>query len=416
MDVSAASLARILHQSSLEFPNMEALNRLLDRIGSLADTRTIDWLRYVGVLVWLLTAVPLIILPWLLPEKPSAGQIGGWWSAAILFLLVLWHPIIRERRQAAFWKRVLIMLVLSVSAFGVTHFSQTGLGSLLAMLVAALLPWLLPMLIGIVWVICLALAFSVWIAFSPEGSWILALVFLLMNLGLTSFPYIASLLALQQMRARAELRRVNSQLLATQSLLADNTRIAERVRISRELHDLVGHHLTALSLNLEVASHTSEGKSSEHVDKAASIARLLLADVREVVSDMRHDTEVDLRQTLEMLADGVPDLSIHLDIPEALSRTDPKRAQILLRCAQELVTNAVRHAQAGNLWISLLEGDEGLILKARDDGRGAVNLVPGNGISGMRERLREMGGRLDIATRPGAGFQVKAWLPVEEGS
>src|SRR5690554_1835644 len=121
---------------------MEALNRLIDRIGSLADTRTIDWLRYVGVLVWLLTAVPLIILPWLLPEKPSAGQIGGWWSAAILFLLVLWHPIIRERRQAAFWKRVLIMLVLSVSAFGVTHFSQTGLGSLLAMLVAALLPWL----------------------------------------------------------------------------------------------------------------------------------------------------------------------------------------------------------------------------------------------------------------------------------
>jgi signal transduction histidine kinase len=117
-----------------------------------------------------------------------------------------------------------------------------------------------------------------------------------------------------------------------------------------------------------------------------------------------------------MLAAGVPDLNIHLEIPSDLGLTDPKRAQILLRCAQELITNAVRHAQAGNLWISLSEESDGIILKARVDGRGAPNLVPGNGISGMRERLRELGGRLDIAKRPGAGFQVKAWLPTEQAT
>lgn len=389
------------------------LQRLVDRLGSLAEIRTIDWLRYVGVLVWLLTAIPLILLPWLLPEKPESNAIAGWWSAAVLFLLVLWHPVIGQQRGAAFWKRVLAMLVLSISALGVTHFTQSGLGSLLGMMVAALLPWVLPMVIGIGWVIGLALAFSLWIMFSPQGSWLLVLVYLLMNLGLTSFPFIASLLALKQMQARAELRRVNSELLATQSLLTENTRIAERVRISRELHDLVGHHLTALTLNLEVASHTSEGKPREHIDQAASIARLLLADVREVVSDMRSDDRVNLRQALEMLASGVPDLEIHLDVPENLAQTDPKRAQILLRCAQELITNTVRHAQASTLRISLTEGEHGLVLKARDDGRGAPNLIPGNGISGMRERLRELGGRLDIATRPGAGFQVKAWIPVE---
>lgn len=389
------------------------LQRLVDRLGSLAEIRTIDWLRYVGVLVWLLTAIPLILLPWLLPEKPEPNAIAGWWSAAVLFLLVLWHPVIGQQRGAAFWKRVLAMLVLSISALGVTHFTHSGLGSLLGMMVAALLPWVLPMVIGIGWVIGLALAFSLWIMFSPQGSWLLVLVYLLMNLGLTSFPFIASLLALKQMQARAELRRVNSELLATQSLLTENTRIAERVRISRELHDLVGHHLTALTLNLEVASHTSEGKPREHIDQAASIARLLLSDVREVVSDMRSDDRVNLRQALEMLASGVPDLEIRLDVPENLAQTDPKRAQILLRCAQELITNTVRHAQASTLWISLTEGEHGLVLKARDNGRGAPNLIPGNGISGMRERLRELGGRLDIATRPGAGFQVKAWIPVE---
>ena len=392
------------------------LKQILERLGSLSEIRSIDWLRYVGVLIWFLTAFPLVLLPWMLPEQPDQSDIAGWWSAALLFLLVLWHPIIGQQRAAPFWQRVIVMLVLSISAFGVTYFTNTGLGSLLAMLVAALLPWILPLVFGIPWVICLALAFSIWIIFSPGGSWLLVLVYLLMNLGLTSFPFIASLLALKQMQARAELRRVNSELLATQSLLTENTRIAERVRISRELHDLVGHHLTALTLNLEVASHTTEGKPREHVDQAASIARLLLADVREVVSDMRRDDQVDLRQALEMLAAGVPDLQIHLDIPSDLALTDPKRAQILLRCAQELITNAVRHAQAGNLWISLSEDHDGIILKARDDGRGAPNLVPGNGISGMRERLRELGGRLDIATRPGAGFQVKAWLPTEQAT
>lgn len=392
------------------------LKQLLERLGSLTEIRSIDWLRYVGLLIWFLTAFPLILLPWLLPEKPSASDIAGWWSAAVLFLLVLWHPIIGRQRTAPFWQRVIVMLVLSLAAFGVTHFTHTGLGSLLGMLVAALLPWVLPLVIGISWVICLALAFSVWIIFSPEGSWLLVLVYLLMNLGLTSFPFIASLLALKQMQARAELRRVNSELLATQSLLTDNTRIAERVRISRELHDLIGHHLTALTLNLEVASHTTQGKPREHVDQAASIARLLLADVREVVSDMRRDDRVDLRQALDMLSAGVPDLNIHLDIPPDLALTDPKRAQILLRCAQELITNAVRHAQAKNLWITLSQDSQGVVLKARDDGRGTPNLVPGNGISGMRERLRELGGRLDIATRPGAGFQVKAWLPMEQTS
>lgn len=337
----------------------------------------------------------------------------GWWSGAILFLLAMWHPAIPRQRQEAFWKRVVVLLVMSVSAFAVGYFTRSGIGSLLAMLVAALLPWMMPFVIGLGWILCLAVAFSLWALFSPEGSWLLALVFFLMNLGLTSFPFIASLLALRQVRARAELRRVNSELLATQSLLTENTRIAERVRISRELHDLIGHHLTALSLNLEVASHLTEGKAREHVEQAGSIARLLLADVREVVSDMRRDDRVDLRNALETLAEGVPELDIHLDIPEELSQTDPRRAQILLRCAQEVITNTVRHAQAANLWISLIAGDDGLVLRARDDGRGSPDLVPGNGINGMRERLRELGGRLDIATRPGAGFQIKAWLPLE---
>jgi signal transduction histidine kinase len=392
------------------------LDALLSRIRNIGELKPIEWLRYVGLLIWLLTAIPLLFMPWLMPESPQPHRVIGWWSGGVLFLLALWHPIVPLQRQGPFWKRVLILLVMSIAAFAVSYFTRSAIGSLLAMLVAALLPWMLPLIIGIGWVFFLAIVFSVWVIFVPEGTWLILLVYLLLNLGLTSFPFIASLLALKQVKARAELRRVNSELLATQSLLTQNTRIAERVRISRDLHDLVGHHLTALSLNLEVASHVSEGKAREHVEQAASIARLLLADVREVVSDMRSDDQVDLRAALNTLAEGVPELNIHLDIPDEWSTTDPRRAQILLRCAQEVITNAVRHAQATNLWICLTSGQDGLVLRARDDGCGSPDLLPGNGINGMRERLRELGGRLDIATRPGAGFQVKAWLPQENST
>lgn len=380
----------------------------------LADFQPVDWLRLFALLTWGAAVVPLALYPLLVREPAGTHAVVGMWSGALLFLLALFHPVIRQQRRSALWRRIGVVLLMSISAFAVSYFTRSGVGSLLAVVVAALLPWLLPMVLGIGWVFFLALAFGVWVLFVPDGSWVLMLVFFFMNLGLTLFPFIASTLALRQMQARSELRRVNSELLATQSLLAENTRIAERVRISRELHDLVGHHLTALTLNLEVASHTTEGKSKEHVDQAASIARLLLSDVREVVSDMRRDDQVDLRQALQMLAEGVPDLCIHLDIPDHLSLTDPKRAQILLRCAQEVITNTARHASAANLWISLEVGDDGLSLRARDDGRGVIDLVPGNGLNGMRERLRELGGRVDIATRPGAGFQIRAWMPMEK--
>ena len=389
-------------------------DKLLQSLSRLGELQPVDWLRYMGFMVWLLVAIMLLVIPLASAEPPVTYRVVGWWAGAAMFLMAFLHPAVRLQLRSAFWQRVLLLAVMSLAAFAVNYFTRFGLGSLLAMVVAALLPWMLPALLGMAWVGALAVFFGGWVVFFPGVSWLLALIFILMTLALTLFPFIASLLALQQVQARADLRRVNSELLATQSLLAENTRIAERVRISRDLHDLVGHHLTALTLNLEVASHTTDGKGKAHVDKAASVARLLLADVREVVSDLRRDGQVKLKQALEVLADGVPELNIHLDIPDHLSQTDPRHAQILLRCAQEVITNAVRHANAVNLWISLESGRDGVALRARDDGRGAHELMPGNGLNGMRERLRELGGRLDISTGPGLGFQLRAWMPLEK--
>ena len=75
------------------------------------------------------------------------------------------------------------------------------------------------------------------------------------------------------------------------------------------------------------------------------------------------------------------------------------------------MTNAARHSGAEHLWITLRRGDEGLELSARDDGRGRERVDLGLGLSGLEQRLRALGGRLEVSSSPGRGFQVRAWLP-----
>src|SRR5690606_3512456 len=116
---------------------------------------------------------------------------------------------------------------------------------------------------------------------------------------------VTALVARQQAQAREEQRQLNAELRATRLLLAESARINERTRISRELHDLLGHHLTALSLNLEVAGHLTEGRAKEHVGQAHTLARLLLTDVREAVSHLRVEKAIDLALTLRPLAQNI---------------------------------------------------------------------------------------------------------------
>jgi signal transduction histidine kinase len=198
-------------------------------------------------------------------------------------------------------------------------------------------------------------------------------------------------------------------------LLAESARINERTRISRELHDLLGHHLTALSLNLEVAGHLAEGKAQEHVNQAHTLARLLLSDVREAVSRLRDDDAIDMAATLLPLADNVPGLEIAMEMPSPFLLDDPERAHVLLRCTQEIITNAVRHAHAKQLRLCYQLGGGMVTLQARDDGRGADSPQNGNGLRGIRERLAAYGGKVDITTAAGRGFAVDIRMPLEEG-
>jgi signal transduction histidine kinase len=85
---------------------------------------------------------------------------------------------------------------------------------------------------------------------------------------------------------------------------------------------------------------------------------------------------------------------------------------VILRCAQEIITNTVRHAGATRLRLEVQPEGSGVFIRSQDDGQGADAVAVGNGLRGMRERLEHYGGRLAITTARGEGFAVNAWLPL----
>jgi signal transduction histidine kinase len=375
-------------------------------------------LRYAGLFTWAVVGIPLLLNSWYFPEgEPeqllaSAPDIYGSTIAYFVFGIAYWL-VTRDlgvRRPRKF--DIALLAVLTIAAIAFSKLTGTGLGSILLMLVSGVIPWLMPLGVGVAWLILqhvpLVPVFE-GLGFTP----VFAVLQAVMYVGYSSFTFITGLVAKQQAQAREEQRRLNAELRATRALLAESSRMSERLRISRELHDLLGHHLTALSLNLEVAGHLTEGKAQDHVRQSHTLAKLLLTDVREAVSEMREERGIDLTNAIRVLAEGVPALDVRLDLPEILQIEDPEAAQVLLRCAQEIITNTVRHAGATQLSLSLSQGEGGLRLQAKDDGRGAEGATPGNGLRGMRERLSACGGRVDIITAPGQGFALDVRIPLE---
>ena len=227
------------------------------------------------------------------------------------------------------------------------------------------------------------------------------------------FVFTADTLRTEMETSRA-LDQANRELGAAQAIVANTVRDAERMRISRELHDAWAHELTALRLQLEIASHVAEpGRAKDHVMQAQGLAGALLGQVRDVVSTLRDADNFDFRDALEALAQSVPTLAVNVQVSPDI-RLGPQQAHALIRCAQEAVTNVIKHADAANLWLTVTADADGVRLIARNDGRARPSAsTPGSGLLGMRERMESLGGRLAVRSGGGSGFTIDAWLPAQ---
>jgi signal transduction histidine kinase len=372
------------------------------------------WLKLAGYATWLVGGlVPLV--------EMAAGDVTG--PAAPVFLAAfaifgaglvtfLECPSFLGRRGMA--TRLALIVVQSVAALAMVYVSGNGTTAAVLVVVAAEAPYVLPPQAA--WPVVAVNTVLLGFIFGLRASWVQALSTAISLGGFQLFALATSYLALRERAAREDLARSHAELLATRSLLEENTRVSERVRIARDLHDTLGHHLTALSLQLDVASRLGGGQAAKHVEQAHAIAKLLLSDVREVVSQMRDSSHLDLGDAVRALAGGAGGLHIHLNMPESVDVDDAAQAQVLLRCVQEIITNAARHAAARNLWIRIERRSDGIALHARDDGRGAAEVTWGNGLTGMRERFEEHAGRVEFTSAAGRGFEVHGFMPRAEAA
>lgn len=374
-------------------------------------------LQYAGLFTWVMVGIPLVyawhqgVADNSLFSKSMIGWVSSFLAFGFLYIMVSGNLRVYSRG----WRDGLYLFFLTISAIAVSYYSSTGLGSVLLMVIAGILPWLLPLPVGMGWLIFSQLMVIPVFVFGPmDLTWWEALMQSLLYAGFSSFVFVTGYVAMLQATAREDQRRLNAELRATRTLLAETSRVGERVRISRELHDLLGHHLTALSLNLEVASHLTEGKAQEHVKQSHSLAKLLLSDVREAVSEMRHKGSIDILASIVPLFSSVPQLHIDFKSDPTLVLEDPVIAQTVLRCVQEILTNTIKHANAKKLELSLQILGNLLILKSQDDGCGVTLAKLGNGLQGMKERVSALHGEMLIETMLGRGFNVCITLPLGE--
>jgi len=358
-----------------------------------------------GVATWLAIGVPVLV-----SFKPSLKYFI-WLLVYVLFILIFsFHSA--KLLQRLFKKEIVVLLVLTFLAV-IAQFTLTdyGLMPILFVLTVVIAAYTLALRQGFYWAIfqsSIIFASLLSIGANVFDSFITAIAYF----GFQAFALFSTYALINEAKAKMELSQANAELRATQELIKESGQINERLRISRELHDLIGHQLTALSLNLEVAKHLADGKLKEHISTAQALNKNLLTDLREVVSSMRDSQEIDLQKVLNGLIENVPIPKIHLEIAEDLAVSDPNRAHVIVRLVQELITNAIKHSQAKNLWISIELNNYQINIKARDDGRGASNLAAGNGLRGMSERLLDFGGNLTFSSELGHGFNLEASLPV----
>jgi signal transduction histidine kinase len=230
-------------------------------------------------------------------------------------------------------------------------------------------------------------------------------------LGFQAFAIVTAALAKAESELREDQARINAELVSTRELLRESTKLGERMRISRELHDSVGHHLTALCLHLEAALNGPPDRSSEVIQHARVAATSALEEVRSVVSAMQGGEDINLDAALRMLAERIPRVRLNLSVPEELRITNATCANSILRCVQEITTNTLKHSDATNLWVSLELHEGDIEIEARDDGHGTERAEPGFGLIAMQQRFEELGGAVSFEPGVEQGFMVRAWLP-----
>ncbi len=356
--------------------------------------------------VWLVAlAASCLEMSFLEQQTPKGYAVL---SLFLLFGLGIGLQVRREKRGNTSLDGLASLLAQALAIVGLALLTTRGSSLVLLTLLAAQLPMVLAprravAVLLVVQVVVTSIALS---RFGPEN--VLGIV---AHFGFQYFALFTMILALSERKTRISLSRTANELGTARLLLTHTAKQNERLRIARDIHDTVGHHLAALNLRLELATNLSGEELTNEIRAARALSHVLATDVRETVMNYRDLEKFDLRELLNHLGKNIPGVSINCEGLDTVRIVDPRVAESAYRSIQEATTNAVLHGTAKNVYITAYQDKERIRVTVRDDGTGCANITPGNGLKGMRERAEQVGGSVRCGSTPG-GFIIELDWPV----
>ncbi|MFD0316284.1 sensor histidine kinase [Streptomyces flavalbus] len=228
---------------------------------------------------------------------------------------------------------------------------------------------------------------------------------------------IGLLLALSMAAVAVGEQRARHALQEYAARVAELSATAERNRVARDLHDSLGHHLTAISVQLEIAAEFREldpDAAGRAMTEARRSVKLALGDVRQSVRALRGERRPSLAAALaEWARDDGAGPRVTVEVRGDEDGYGAAELTALYRAAQEALTNALRHARASRVSVAVRLDEEAARLAVADDGCGFVpqQVTAGFGLTGMRERVHLVAGSVDVDSRPGGGTRLTVVVP-----
>lgn len=364
-------------------------------------------LRAIGIGTWMFLGLPIFDSSTRRGYPLTRAQWLTWLGFFLLFGPAFWYSSSPRARRLS--NRVSALALETVAALGMTFLLQDYFVGFLLVIVSWQVALLLSLRLAIGWM----LAASVLLLYLLDPHYYMGWRWGASGafLGFQVFAIVTAALAKSEAESREDQARINAELVSTRELLRESTRLGERIRISRELHDSLGHHLTALCLHLEAALNCHTDQKAEGIQNAQVAAKLALQEVRSVVAATQGGEDIHLHSALRLMVERIPRVRLNLSVPDELRITDVARANAVLRCVQEITTNTLKHSNAANLWITLRLNLGGIEIEARDDGQGSPGTSSGFGLTAMKQRFEELGGAVSFDGGIDSGFSVRAWLP-----
>lgn len=316
----------------------------------------------------------------------------------ILYFLFLLCFFMATLRGLIYTQTVYMYGVLGVQlacAVSLYLFNPNNITPILLVIWISLLPQCLPAKRWLwVW---LGLNTALIVYDATDGMDTRSLVTHLVFMGLQLFAASSSQIRISARQTKEELEQKHLELIATQSLLSEQSEARARLSMARDLHDSIGHKLTVLSLNLEHAIHREPENSPEFFKDLKQSVNKTLDELREIVREVRSEKASSLSEVLFKLSQAMPK-GVRLSFPDVFDVATIDLRDQLAFCLREAISNALRHGRATAIDVSL-QSAKPLEIRVEDNGMLVKHWREGSGLQGMRERLQTYQGQVTLQPR-----------------